>query len=541
MRSTTPQDVVSSYRRAKDRRAIWEGIWQECYDFALPTRDSAIRSSSPDIRRWDKIFDGTAPDAVDQLAASMMAQLTPPWACWFGFAAGPDVDDADRPDLVVALERSTTVMQSHFDRSNFAVEMHQCYLDLVTAGTACLLFEEAPPGEASAFRFTAIPLAQVVLEEGPSGQLDVTYRRNEFTVPQLMARFPRTAASRNALEQQRAGDPDTRIPVIEAVVPEAHGYSYMAVAETAAMSMSKDNVLAEGRFSSSPFINFRWLKAPGEVYGRSPVMKALPDIKTANKVVELVLKNASIAVTGIWQADDDGVINPATIKLVPGTIIPKAVGSAGLTPLQTPGRFDISELVLDQLRERIRKSLFVDQLGQVNGPRMTATEVLERAAEMARILGATYGRLQSELLSPLVARGRSILARRGEIADFPLDHRYAVLEYKSPQARFQAQQNVQNTLVWLEAVRALGPEALKSVDQAATTRWLGRTLGVPGELICQDAQSVASVDAVAAPMPQDLAVAEAPAQADQGDVQTADAGLRAAQPEPVKRLAGTAS
>ena len=57
-------------------------------------------------------------------------------------------------------------------------------------------------------------------------------------------------------------------------------------------------VLAEGRFSP-PFINFRWLKAPGEVYGRSPVMKALPDIKTANKVVELVLKNASTRVTGI--------------------------------------------------------------------------------------------------------------------------------------------------------------------------------------------------------------------------------------------------
>src|SRR3546814_6808214 len=65
-------------------------------------------------------------------------------------------------------------------------------------------------------------------------------------------------------------------------------------------------------------------------------MKALPDIKTANKVVELILKNASIAVTGIWQADDDGVLNPATVRLVPGAIIPKAQGSAGLTPLAAP-------------------------------------------------------------------------------------------------------------------------------------------------------------------------------------------------------------
>jgi hypothetical protein len=123
-------------------------------------------------------------------------------------------------------------------------------------------------------------------------------------------------------------------------------------------------------------------------------MTALPDIKTANKVVELILKNASIAATRIWLAEDDGVLNPANIRLVPGSIIPKAAGSAGLTPLQAPGRFDVSELVLSDLRSRIRHTLMADRLAQVNDRRMTATEVLERSAEMTRLLGAVYGRLQ---------------------------------------------------------------------------------------------------------------------------------------------------
>src|SRR3546814_7919284 len=140
--------------------------------------------------------------------------------------------------------------------------------------------------------------------------------------------------------------------------------------------------LAAGRYARTPCVNFRWLKAPGEVYGRSPVMKALPDIKTANKVVELILKNASIAVTGIWHADDDGVLNPATVRLVPGAIIPKAQGSAGLTPLAAPGRFDVSQLVLDDLRARIRHALLVDRLGSVEAPRMTATEVHPRPSVM---------------------------------------------------------------------------------------------------------------------------------------------------------------
>ncbi|MCC2770657.1 portal protein, partial [Parabacteroides distasonis] len=78
-----------------------------------------------------------------------------------------------------------------------------------------------------------------------------------------------------------AEDPELRLGLVEAVVPVRGGYSYAAVLDDESSGL----VLGQGQFSSSPFLNFRWLKAPGEAYGRSPVMKALPDIKTANKVV----------------------------------------------------------------------------------------------------------------------------------------------------------------------------------------------------------------------------------------------------------------
>jgi hypothetical protein len=477
-----PKATHERYQRARHRRSAWENLWEECYEFALPHRGGIMTPRRPGERRTDRLFDGTAPDAVDQLAASLMSQLTPPWARWFRIAPGPDADAADRRDLATELERSTRILLSHFDRSNFAVEIHQCYLDLVTAGTASLMFEEASAGVFSAFRFAAVPLSQVAVEEGASGRLDTTFRRSELTAAQLLERFPEARAA-EPLMREIADNADTRIAVLEAVIPNRLGHSYLAFVDAGFVQAADPIVLAKGSFSSAPFINFRWLKAPGEIYGRSPVMKALPDIKTANKVVELVLKNASIAVTGIWQADDDGVINPATIKLVPGAIIPKAVGSAGLRPLETPGRFDVSELVLDQLRGRIRKALFVDQLGQINGPRMSATEVLERAAEMSRILGATFGRLQTELLTPLLHRAQSILARRGEIADLPIDGRIVVLEYNAALARYQAQQDAQSTILWLNVVRELGPQGMAVVDQGAAARWLGQALGVPGEIM----------------------------------------------------------
>ncbi len=151
-----------------------------------------------------------------------------------------------------------------------------------------------------------------------------------------------------------------------------------------------------------------------------------------------------------------------------------------------PGRFDVSELVLADLRSRIRHALMTDKLGAVSNRRMTATEVLERSAEMAMLLGATYGRLQSELLTPLVQRAFAILKRRGEIPDIALDGRTVCLEYRSPLARAQAQKGIQNTLTWLETVMSMGPEAAQSVDKNRAAQYLGEALGVPSDLIKRD-------------------------------------------------------
>lgn len=472
------ENAIDRFSSARDRHGRWHSLWQDCYRYALPQRDGFSMTSIGSSRGMEQIYDATALDAVDQLAASLVAQLTPPWSEWFGFRPGPDME-ADKADVLSKkLEVTARIMQSHFDQSNFAVEMHQCFLDLVTGGTATLQFTENAPGEASAFRFAAIPLSQTVLDESNSaGKLDRLYREYRINAAELKKRFPKTDPD---ILKRFEREPEQKLRLIEMVEPQG-----LTTSQTILLADQGDKpvILSERSLPSSPYISFRWIKSPGEVYGRSPVMKALPDIKTANKVVELVLKNASIAVSGIWQADDDGVLNPANIEMTPGTIIPKAVGSRGLTPLEMPGRFDVSQLVLEDLRSRIRHAMIIDRLGPAGGPSMTATEVLERSAEMVRLLGATYGRLQVELLTPLVQKAYTILRRRGEIPDLNLNGRDIQLDYRSPLARAQAQRNVRNVLDWLAQVQAMGPDALQAVDMAASARWLGEALGVPSDII----------------------------------------------------------
>jgi hypothetical protein len=465
MTAMSPEEILARHQRAIARRRPLETTWQDCYDHALPAPGAA------------PLFDGTAADAAEQLAASLLAELAPPWSRWFSLSPMRDATDDAEAAIATSLTETAETLQGHLDRSNFALELHQAFLDVVVAGTGVLLVEEAPPGEASALRFRAVPLREAVLEEGASGRLDTVFRCLRLTAEQIRARWPNAALPRG----RRSEDAEEKLRIVEAAWPDARlGHRFAAV-------LDRDDaapvMLGEGRFGENPFIAFRWLKLPGETYGRGPVAKALPDIRTANKVVELILKNASIAATGIWQAEDDGVLNPATIRLVPGAIIPKAAGSAGITPLAAAGNFDVSQLVLQDLRARIRTALLADRIATSEKAPMTATEVLERAAAAARLLGATYGRLQAELLTPLIARCLSILRRRGEVPAVMLDGRETRLVYASPLARVQSRADAADTLLFLEAAAKIGGEAAATIDAAAATRWLARTLGAPAEIL----------------------------------------------------------
>ena len=474
--------LLRAYETARHRRSRWEAHWRDCYDFAMPQQEGSSARSGPGDPVRERLFDGTAPDAVEQLAASLLSELTPPWSRWFGLAAGRAVPETDRDRIGADLQDIETAVQTHLDRSNFTVEMHQAFLDLVTVGTACLSFEEQRLGEPSAFVFRAVPMMDLVIDDSGRGRIDTIFRRQTVPRGALTHRFG------PAIPKVDAGESGEPLQLLEVLTPVDRGYCHavlnLGVTAAGRRRDGRDpRLLRTAMVESSPFIVFRWMKAAGEVYGRSPVMKALPDIKTANKIIELTLKNASIAVSGIWQADDDGVLNPATISLTPGTIIPKAVGSAGLQPLRPAGQFDISQLMVEDFRARIRHALLADQLGVVAGPRMTATEVIERTAAMARILGATYGRLQSELLTPILDRALAILRRRGAIPDIIADGHLVSLHYRSPLAQAQAHRDLGPLLSWIQLAAQIGPEALALIDLSASLKEAARALGVPPDLL----------------------------------------------------------
>lgn len=406
----TNENIQQMYRRALDARAPWLNRWDSARKFTMPAADDDAA----------QLFDATAADAVDNLAASMYSLLTPPESLWINLVRESDAS----PDAGPAVD----ALRANLNDSNFYTTVHQCYMDLVILGTACLFMSENPIGAASAFSFTAVPMTDIAILPG------VVFHTASMPACDVMERYPTWTPPldiRDAIKK----DPQMPLRLVQCL----NGTDF-----TAWMDVGGDienNIVARGTFETNPYLIFRWSVASGELYGRSPVLRALPDIKTANKVVELVLKNATIAVSGIWQADDDGVINLGNINLTPGAIIPKAVGSSGLTPLASGADFDVSQIILKDLRERIRHALLADRLGLLSEKEMTATEILARNSDMMRILGATYGRMLHEFIRPLVERGLQILSRRGVIDSISL-HSDAELKYIAPIAQMAAAENL---------------------------------------------------------------------------------------------------
>lgn len=397
------KNILQLYKKAQDARTPWINRWRDAMRYTMPTNDDEIAT----------LFDATAADAVDNLAASMYSLLTPPESTWLTLVRESDLS----PDA----ENATRVLRAHLNDSNFYTTIHQCYLDLVILGTSCLFMSENPIGSASAFNFTAIPMSDIAILS------NAVFHTTSMTAREVFEKYPQWTPPANLRDTIKA-NPETPLKLVQALI----GNEFTAWLDVG--GDIENNIVSTGIFETNPYIIFRWALASGEMYGRGPVMRAMPDIKTANKVVELVLKNATIAVSGIWQADDDGVINLSNINLTPGAIIPKAVGSSGLTPLSSGADFDVSQIVLNDLRERIRHSLLADRLGLMSEREMTATEVLARNADMMRVLGATYGRLLHEFIRPLCERGLHILSRRGLIDPISL-HSDAELKYVAPIAQ----------------------------------------------------------------------------------------------------------
>ena len=475
----TTEDLVKRFQAAKKQRSTWQTHLRECYEYALPQRNTMTQFSRGQKKNED-IYDSTAVVGTQKFASRLQATLIPPWREWSMLVPGSEIPEDEHEKIQPVLDDITKIIFDHINHSNFSTQAHESFLDLAVS-TGVLALDENDTAE-SALEFHSAPLAEIYPEAGPWGTIETVWREHKVPARHIDRLWPGAELS-ETMKKKASERPDEKCSLIEGTIylPK-RGYWHQCVLEEA----SKEYIFGQD-YEVSPWIVFREYVVPGETLGRGRIMQVLPDIKTANKVVEYVLKNAALAISGVYTAADDGVINPYSIRLTPGAIIP--VGSNDnanptLRPLDRSGDIQFSALVLDDLRKRINKALFAEPFGEVDSPVRSATEMAIRNQELVQDSGSAFGRMQTEFVEKIIKRAVSILKRAGKIPDIRVDGKEVTIKHTSPLARAQDQDDLVAVNQYLQTVGQLGPEVLGlGTKLEEFPGYIGKKLGLDADLL----------------------------------------------------------
>jgi len=474
----TPEQILKRQVAAQAKKDEFQQLYQDAYEFALPQRQlyGVWEGGATGSKKMQRVFDSTAINSTQRFANRLQSVVFPPQRKWAKLEAGSDIPPERKQQAQAVLEVYQDKIFTMLNQSNFDIAMGEFLLDLAV-GTACMMVQ--PGDDVQPLNFIPVPLFLVSYEEGANGQVDNVYRRMRMKGESIQRQWPDADIS-DDLKRRIENKPTDDIELLEATIYDHKrgDYCYHVIDK-----VSKTEIVYRRR-KMSPWVISRYMKVAGEIYGRGPLMTALPDIKTLNKVKELLLKNASLAVAGVYTAADDGVLNPNTVKIVPGAIIPVARngGSQGPALLALPrsGDFNISQLVINDMTASIKRILLDESLPPDNMSARSATEIVERMKELAQNLGSAFGRLINETMIPVTAKILEVMNERGLI-DMPL--RVNGLEVKvtpvAPLAMAQNMEEVNSIMQYMQISQSLGTDGQLAIKTDVLVDYLADKLGVP--------------------------------------------------------------
>ena len=488
-----PKQIIRRCQELKNKRENWDQTWQEVAHFVLPTKADFISHREKGAKRDEDLYDSTAVTSNQTLASGLHGALTAPSGRWFHIRFRDDaLNDSD--EATGWLEDSIDRMYKAIEESNFNSEINEVYLDLCCFGTAAMLVE--PATQESKFNFKTVHLSEVAIAEDVDGKIDTIYRKLKFSARQATQLWPDVDLG-DAIKHAMENKPDKEFEFIHAVYPRPDIPEPGELVQpehrpwaSCWVAVKDEKMIEEGGYYENPWMVPRWSKLSGDIYGFSPAMMARADIRTLNAAKLFEMRAWEKSIDPPTLANYNGIIGD--LRLDPGGLT-YVRDINGIRPFDNGAQWQVSQIKSSELITNIRRAFFNDQLQLHEGPNMTATEVRARMELMQQILGPVVGRLQSELLNPLVQRIFMIMFRNGQLGEPPtalmeggnkLD-----VEYVSPLARAQRMEEVFAVERWFTQLIQMAqadPTVLDVVDFRRVGKMLAKRMGVPADAMKSD-------------------------------------------------------
>jgi len=484
------QELVTQYNNLKASRSTWDSTFNDLNNYFLPRVVTPNTTHSAGQTLNDQLLNSVGVQANVDLAATLYSTMTPVGSRWFMMQAGHP-DDRERPVIREYFEEASRVMlrEIHDFKSHFASASDELYNQLPAMGTAGIFVTEHPSDKG--LHFETYGVTELTISEGPHRQIDTTFRRFLMSARQILMRWPETA-SKEVRELAQGDTADTvDLVVLHVIRPRTHpkmgdDSSKGKPIESTYLEMVGPSILHESGYDEMPIAVPRYSTQPGEIYGRGPGIRVLPEVKMLQKMESTILRASEKVVDPPLQYPSPRGMNAMALNINPGGLNPYDPTFGGIIqPLQTGGNIPLG-LDMVKLREQVVETAFhVDRFLSIppQGTPITAEEVITRQEERFRSLGPIAGRLQEELLLPVLTRVFGILRRQGLIPPLPAGLKRG-LEFKfiSPIAQSQDFADIfalQRTIQILLPLAQADPSYLLALKPAEVASGVGTRLGVP--------------------------------------------------------------
>ena len=382
----------------KDKQ-LWEGLLQDVADYVNPVREDIKGNIQSGSKQGIKIYDGTAVSAAVLATDGIHGYHVSPAFPWFKYVMNR-LNLNNLPAVKEWLEEIEYNMYMVLNRSNFYSEMWPYIFDGETMGTAAIIAEE-DIGDGRII-FEAVHFGEIYISENKYGEADVLHRKRKITARQMVQMFGKDNVP-EPVKQAFETQPFQQFEILHAVYPRDDYDDRKKDAKNkkyASVWVAKDgsHLLKESGYTQFPYKVWRYMKSGKEVYGRSPALLAMADIKGLNLMSKTLLGAAQLAVDPPMNVPADMM---GKVQLKPRGLNYYDDPNKRIYPVSTGINFPVGIDREEAKQKAIRDFFHVDtflMLSRLAGQgQKTAYEVSELMGEKAAVLGAELGPLNTQL------------------------------------------------------------------------------------------------------------------------------------------------